>query len=159
MASSSEPKAIIYGFSTTTPNNIKQLASRDAISIRLFTVIYELIDDVKEELSKLLAPEVIKKELGTLEVKGIFKTTKTEVICGGEVLSGKLTAPSEVEIKRGKNTIGEAKLTGLKRGPNDAKDLTEGELGGVNLQTASRLELEIGDVLTVFTLETKERTL
>ena len=159
MASSSEPKAIIYGFGTTVPNNIKQLASRDSVSIRLFTVIYELIDDVREELSKLLAPEVIKRELGTLEVKGVFKTTKTEVICGGEVLSGKLTAPAQVEITRGKNVIGEAKLTGLKRGPNDAKDLAEGELGGINLQTTSRLELEIGDMLTVFTLETRERTL
>ena len=159
MASSSEPKAIIYGFGTSVPNNIKQLASRDSVSIRLFTVIYELIDDVREELSKLLAPEVIKKELGILEVKGVFKTTKTEVICGGEVLSGKLTAPAQVEITRGKNVIGEAKLTGLKRGPNDAKDLAEGELGGVNLQTSSRLDLEIGDTLTIFTLETKERTL
>ncbi len=159
MASSSEPKAIIYGFGTTVPNNIKQLASRDSVSIRLFTVIYELIDDVREELSKLLAPEVIKKELGVLEIKGVFKTTKTEIICGGEVLSGKLTAPAQVEITRGKNVIGEAKLTGLKRGPNDAKDLAEGELGGINLQTSSRLDLEIGDTLTVFTLETKERTL
>ena len=159
MASSSEPKAIIYGFGTAIPNNIKQLASRDNVSIRLFTVIYELIDDVKEELSKLLAPEVIKKELGVLEVKGVFKTTKTEVICGGEVKSGKLTAPAEVEITRGKELLGEAKLTGLKRGPNDAKDLAEGELGGINLRTTSRLELAIGDTLTVFTLETKERTL
>ncbi len=159
MASSSEPKAVIYGFGTSIPNNIKQLASRDNVSIRLFSVIYELIDDVREELGKLLAPEVLKKELGTLEVKGVFKTTKTEVICGGEVMSGKLVAPAEVEIMRGKTLLGEAKLTGLKRGPNDAKDLATGELGGVNLRTSSRIELEIGDVLTVFTLETKERTL
>lgn len=159
MASSSEPKAVVYGFGTSVPNNIKQLASRDNVSIRLFTVIYELIDDVREELSKLLAPEVIKKELGVLEVKGVFKTTKTEVICGGEVMSGKLTAPAEVEIMRGKDLLAEAKLTGLKRGPNEAKDLATGELGGINLRTTSRIELEIGDILTVFTLETKERTL
>jgi len=159
MASSSEPKALIYGFGTSIPNNIKQLASRDNISIRLFNVIYELIDDVRDELSKLLAPEVIKKELGKLEVKGVFKTTKSEIICGGEVISGKLTAPAEIEITRGKSVVGSAKLTNLKRGPNDAKDLAEGELGGVNLQTTSRIELEIGDVLSVFTLETKERTL
>lgn len=159
MARSSTPKAILYGFNTSIANNIRQLAARDGVSIRLYKVIYELIDDVREELSKLLAPEVIERELGTLEIKGVFKTTKTEVICGGEVLSGKLTAPAEVRVTRGKEQVGEAKLTGLKRGPNDAKDLTEGELGGLDLQTTSRLELAIGDKLTVYTLETKERTL
>ncbi len=159
MARSSSPKAIIYGFNTSIANNIRQLASRDGVSIRLYKVIYELIDDVREELSKLLAPEVIERELGTLEVKGVFKTTKTEVICGGEVLSGKLVAPAEVRITRGKEQIGAAKLTGLKRGPNDAKDLAEGELGGLDLQTTARIGIEIGDKLSVYTLETKDRTL
>lgn len=159
MAGSSEPRAIIYGFNIGTTGSIKHIANRDNVSIRLYSVIYELIDDVREELTKLLAPEVIEKELGKLEVKGIFKTTKTEVICGGEVLSGKLTAPAEVRVLRGKQQVGEAKLTGLKRGPNDAKDLTEGELGGIDLRTTTRLDLELGDVLQMYTLETKERTL
>lgn len=151
--------AILYGFNTTVANNIKRLANRDKVSIRLYNVIYELIDDVKSELSKLLAPEVIETELGSIEIKGVFKTTKTEVICGGEVLSGKLTVPAQVRITRGKQQIGEAKLTGLKRGPNDATDLVEGELGGLSLQTASRLELQLGDKLQTYRVETKERTL
>lgn len=159
MASSSDPKAIIYGFNIGTATNIRHIASRDTVSIRLFSVIYELIDDVREEMSKLLAPEVIEKELGTLEIKGIFKTTKTDVICGGEVRSGKLTAPAEVRVMRAKQQVGEAKLIGLKRGPNDAKDLAEGELGGLDLRTTTRLDLQLGDVLHVYTLETKERTL
>lgn len=159
MASSSNPRAIIYGFNIPMANNIKHLASRDNVSIRLFTVIYELIDDVREELSKMLAPEVIEHELGTLKIKGIFNTTKSDIICGGEVLKGKLVSPALVRITRGKLPIGDAKLTGLKRGPNDAKDLIEGELGGLNLQTTGRVELELGDVLTFYTLETKERTL
>ncbi len=159
MASSSEQKAIIYGFNTSVASNIKRLASRDGVSIRLFTVIYELIDDVREELSKLLAPEVIENELGALEVKGVFKTTKTEVICGGEVLRGKLTAPAQVRVRRGKEEVARAELAGLKRGPNDATDLVEGELGGLGLRTTSRLELALGDVLEVYRMETKERTL
>jgi translation initiation factor IF-2 len=159
MASSSNPKAIIYGFNIPMANNTKHLASRDNVSVRLFTVIYELIDDVREELSKMLAPEVIEHELGTLKIKGIFNTTKSEIICGGEVLKGKLVSPALVRITRGKLPVGDAKLTGLKRGPNDAKDLTEGELGGLSLQTIGRVELELGDVLTFYTIETKERTL
>ncbi len=151
--------AIIYGFNTSVANNIKRLASRDSVSIRLYNVIYELIDDVKTELSTLLAPEVIEREVGLLEVKGVFKTTKTEIICGGEVLKGKLTVPAETRITRGKTQIGDAKLVGLKRGPNDAKDLAEGELGGLDLQTTSRIELEVGDKLSFYTVETKERSL
>jgi len=151
--------AIIYGFNTSVANNIKRLASRDKVSIRLYNVIYELIDDVKAELSALLAPEVIEKEIGVLEVKGVFKTTRTEVICGGEVKAGKLTAPAQARIKRGKEVIGEAKLKGLKRGPNDATDLIEGEMGGLDLETTSRMDLEIGDRLEFYIVETKERTL
>lgn len=152
-------KAIIYGFSTSVAPNIKRIASRDQVSIRLFNVIYELIDDVKAELSGLLAPEVIEREIGTLEVKGVFKTTKTEIICGGEVKSGKLVAPAEARVFRGKTQLGEAKLKGLKRGPNDANDLIEGELGGLDLATTGRLDLEIGDRIEFYTLETKERSL
>lgn len=159
MANSSEQNAIIYGFNTSVGSSVKQRAARDNVSIRLYTVIYELIDDVRSELTRLLAPELIEKELGSLEVKGVFKTTRTQVICGGEVLNGKLTAPAQVRVKRGKETVAEAKLTGLKRGPNDAKDLTEGELGGVELETTSRLDVQLGDILEIFTMETKERSL
>lgn len=151
--------AILYGFNTTVPNNIKRIASRDKVSIRLFNVIYELIDDVKNELSALLAPETTEKVIGELEVKGVFKTTKSDVICGGEVLNGKLTVPALVRVSRGGEAVGEAKLAGLKRGPNDAKDLTEGEMGGVSLQTTNRLDVQIGDKLEFYTIETKERTL
>lgn len=151
--------AIIYGFNTSVATNVKRLANRDKVSIRLYNVIYELIDDVKNELSKLLAPEIVEKELGTMEIKGVFKTTKAEVICGGEVLSGKLSVPAEVRISRGKKEVGEAKLVGLKRGPNDATDLVEGELGGLSLQTSTKLDLELGDKLFIYRIETKERTL
>jgi translation initiation factor IF-2 len=151
--------AIIYGFNTSAAPNIRRLASRDQVSIRLYNVIYELIDDVKTELSKLLAPEVTEKEMGELEVKGVFKTTKTEVIAGGEVKIGTLKAPAFARIFRGKEQIGSAELVGLKRGPNDAKDLATGELGGISLTTTSRLTLELGDRIEFFTRETVERTL
>jgi len=151
--------AIIYGFNTSAANNIRRLAARDQVSIRLYNVIYELIDDVKTELSKLLADEVIETTIGTLEVKGVFKTTKTEIIAGGEVLEGTLKAPAFARVFRGKEQIGDAQLTGLKRGPNDARDLATSELGGISLSTSGRLLLEIGDRIEFFTRDTVERTL
>jgi len=152
-------QAIIYGFSVELPQNIKRLAARDKVIIRLYRVIYELIDDAREELSRLLAPEVKEVVLGELTVKGIFKTTKTEVICGGEVTAGKLTSPALVRIKRGEELIAEAQVVNLKRGPQDAKEVIEGEMCGMSLQTASRVELQEGDKIEVFTRETVTRHL
>lgn len=152
-------KAIIYGFHVDFPSGVRQLASRDKISIRLFEVIYELIDDAKTELGGLLAPEVVEKDLGTLIVRGIFKTTKTEVICGGEVTKGKLIYPALARVVRDKEALAEVEITNLKRGPQDAKEILEGEMCGLSLATKSRLDLQEGDRIEVFTRELKQRSL
>jgi translation initiation factor IF-2 len=151
--------AIIYGFNTQLPTSIKRLASRDKVSVRLYSVIYELIDDVKAELSRLLSPEIVEKDLGTLEVKGIFKTTKTQVICGGEVVSGKLEVPAVAKVLRGKEELAEVTVTNLKRGPQDTKEVFEGEMCGISLDTISRLELMEGDKVKLFKRESVERHL
>ncbi|MDP9130404.1 MAG: translation initiation factor IF-2, partial [Candidatus Binatota bacterium] len=137
--------AIVYGFNVGLPTSSKQQASRDKIRVRLYKVIYELIDDVKLELSTLLRPEIVETELGRLIVKGIFNTTKTAIICGGEVTKGKLTAPALARVTRGEETLGEVEVTGLKRGPAEAKEVVEGEMCGLSLKTAKRLDLQEGD--------------
>lgn len=152
-------QAIIYGFHVDLPPSIKRLSARDKVPVRLYTVIYELIDDVKNELGQLLSPEVVEHELGQLVVKGVFKTTKTGVICGGEVTSGKLAVPALVRVVRGKETIAEVQATNLKRGPQDTKEVFEGELCGVDLSTTARLDVQEGDRLEFFTRETVARQL
>ncbi len=151
--------ALIYGFNVSMATNIKRLAARDKVSVRLFSVIYELIDDTKAELTKLLVPKVVEKQLGTLKVKGIFKTTKSDLICGGEVTKGKLTVPARVRVKRAKEVIGEAEAINLKRGPQDAKEVVEGEMCGVSLKTSAKIALEEGDSLEFYIQESLERTL
>lgn len=151
--------SIVYGFNVGLPTASKQKASRDKVRIRLYKVIYELIDDVKNELSELLSPEIVETELGRLVVKGIFKTTKTEVICGGEVTKGKLTVPALARVSRGNEQLGEVEVTGLKRGPADAKEVVEGEMCGMSLKTEKRLVLQEGDRVEVFTRRAVERKL
>ncbi|MCA9331452.1 translation initiation factor IF-2 [Candidatus Saccharibacteria bacterium] len=151
--------AIIYGFNISVPSSIKQIASRDRVSVRLYSVIYELIDDTKAEMSKLLAPEIVETEQGTLVVRGIFKTTKTEVICGGEVTKGKLTCPALARVKRGKEQLAEVEITNLKRGPQDAKEVFEGEMCGLSFKSNSRVDIEEGDKIQVFVRETIARSL
>lgn len=151
--------AIIYGFNVQAPSSIKQLANRDRVSIRVFNIIYELIDDAKAELTKLLPPEIIRTDLGRLQVKGIFKITKTEVICGGEVTKGKLVAPALASVTRDGETIAEVEVTGLKRGPQEAKEIFEGDMCGVSFKSRSRVDLQENDRLEFYTQETVARSL
>jgi translation initiation factor IF-2 len=151
--------SIIYGFSVGLPTSSRQKAARDKVHVRLYKVIYELIDDVKNELSQLLRPEIVEKDLGRLIVKGVFKTTKAEIICGGEVTKGKLTVPALARVSRGDEVLAEVEVTQLKRGPADAREVVEGEMCGMSLKTEKRLELQEGDRIELFTREAIERKL
>lgn len=151
--------AIVYGFNVAIQSSVKQLAGRQKISVRLFDVIYELIEDARGELSSLLAPEVVETELGRLVVRGIFKTTKNEVICGGEVTKGKLEVPALATITRGEEKLGEVEVTNLKRGPADAKEVFEGEMCGLSFKTKRRIDLQEGDRIELFRREMVARHL
>ncbi len=152
-------KAIIYGFNVVMPSNIKQQAGRQDIGVRLFDVIYELIDDVRTELSALLRPEIVETELGRLIVRAVFNTTKTQIICGGEVTKGKLTLPALATIWRGDDKLAEVEVLNFKRGPTDTKEVVEGEMCGVNLKTNHRILLHEGDRLEFIRRETVTRQL
>jgi len=151
--------AIVYGFNVGLSASSRQQAARDKIKIHLYKVIYELIDDVKAELSNLLSPEIVETELGRLVIKGIFNTTKTAVICGGEVTKGKLTVPALARVSRDGEELMEVEVTGLKRGPAEAKEVVEGEMCGLSLKTPKRLDLEEGDRVDVFTRQAIQRQL
>ncbi|HEY5549695.1 MAG TPA: translation initiation factor IF-2 [Candidatus Saccharimonadales bacterium] len=152
--------AVIYGFHVELPSAVKQIAQRDKISVRLFSVIYELIDDVKKELEGLLAPEVIEEELGRLIVKGIFKTSKTETIAGGEVSKGKLVVPALARVYRDKELIADnLEVTNLKSGPTDVKEVSEGSMCGISLKTEAKLNLAEGDRIELFSRQSMIRTL
>lgn len=151
--------AVIYGFNVTLPANIRQHASRDKVSIRMYKVIYELIDDVKSELTDRLTPDVVETDLGRLVVRGVFNTTKTEVICGGEVTKGKLAAPALARVMRGDDKIADVEITGLKRGPQEAREVFEGEMCGLSFKTTSRVEVLEGDHIELYARETVKRSL
>lgn len=151
--------AVIYGFNVELSNGLRQIASRDKVSVRLYRVIYELIDDVKEELTKLLSPEITETDMGRLVVKGVFKTTKTDIIAGGEVTKGKLVAPALARVSRDGEKLADVEVTGLKRGPTDTKEVLEGEMCGIQLQTLTKLDLQEGDRIEVYTRQEVARTL
>jgi translation initiation factor IF-2 len=151
--------AIIYGFNVELPPAVKRLAMRDKVQVRNFKVIYELLDDARSSMEALLAPEVVETEIGTLKVKGVFRTLKDEVIAGGEVTSGKVIPNVLVRVKRGDEQVAEAEITSLQRQQQEAKEVFEGEMCGLSLKTNKKLLLEEGDILEFFTRALVKRTL
>lgn len=150
---------VVYGFNVELPPAVKRQATRDKIPVRIYKVIYELLDDAKHSMEELLAPEVVETEVGTLTIKGIFRTLKDEVIAGGEVTSGKVTTGIMARVKRGKEQIAEVEVSKVQRQQVEAKEVFEGEMCGLSLKTEKKLLLEEGDTLEFFTREIVKRTL
>lgn len=151
--------AIIYGFSVDLPPAVKRLAMRDKVQVRLYKVIYELLDDARSSMEQMLAPEVVETEIGTLTIKGVFRTMKDQVICGGEVTKGKIMAHLLARVKHGDEQIAEVEVTSVQRQQQEAKEVFEGEMCGLSLKTSKKIVIEEGDKLEFFTRELVKRTL
>lgn len=154
-----DASTIIYGFNVILPPAVKQLAARDKVQVRLYKVIYELLDDARSSMEAMLAPEVVETEIGKLTIKGIFRTLKDTVIAGGEVTSGKVTKGLIARVFHGDEQIAEAEVTSVQRQQIEAKEVFEGDMCGLSLKTDRKLLLEEGDKLEFFTRELVKRTL
>jgi translation initiation factor IF-2 len=152
-------QAIIYGFNVQLPPAVKHQAQRDKVPVRSFRIIYELIDDVRQALEEMLAPEVVETEIGKLIIKGIFKVSKDEVICGGEVTKGKVESGLLARVLRGDEQIAEAEVGNVQRNRQEAKEVFEGEMCGLQLKTKGKLQVQEGDRLEFFRRELVRRTL
>ena len=150
---------VIYGFNVSVPINISKMAARDNVPIRTYKVIYELLDDAKHEMENLLDAEVIEEDKGELKVLGVFRTEKTSIIAGGEVLKGDVKPGYLVRIVRNKKYLGEAEVVTTQKEKIEVKELIAGETGGLALKTEHKIDLQINDRLKFFTRETKKRTL
>lgn len=152
-------KALIYAFNVPAHNSVRKLAERDKVSIREFQVIYELLDDAKEVLTALLTPEIKETELGKLIIRGVFRTTKDEIICGGEVTKGKVEPGSRARVVRDKESLGEVVVERVQRQQQEAKEVFEGEMCGLSLKLEKKLVIEEGDRLEFYKREEIQRTL
>ncbi|HEU5122004.1 MAG TPA: translation initiation factor IF-2 [Candidatus Saccharimonadales bacterium] len=150
---------VIYGFNVELPPAVKRLAMRDKVQVRLFKVIYELLDDAKTSMEGLLAPEVVETEVGKLAIKGVFRTLKDTIIAGGEVTSGKVIPNILARVKRGNEQLAEVEVESVQRQQQEAKEVFEGEMCGLSLKTDKKILLEVGDTLEFFTRELVKRTL
>lgn len=150
---------VIYGFNVGVPTNIAKLAARDGVAIRNYRVIYELLDDARNSMEKLLGEEIVETDTGEMKVMGVFRVTKTELIAGGQMLSGRLTPGVLVRVRHGKEVLGEAEVESVQKERIDAKELIENEIGGLAMRTEKKINLTVGDRLEFFTREKRQRKL
>jgi translation initiation factor IF-2 len=152
-------KTIVYGFNVDMSPAVKRLAVRDKVDVRMFDVIYNLIDDTRSSMEVLLEPEVVETEVGGMTIKGVFRSLSDEVIAGGEVTGGKVAPGVLARVMRKKEQIAEVTVSHVQRQQQEAKEVFEGEMCGVSLKTAKKLQLEEGDKLELFTRELVKRVL
>jgi len=151
--------ATIYGFNVDSGTAIKQLAARHNVTVKSYKIIYELLDDIKSELTKRLPEVIVDTDTGRLVIKGVFRTTSNEVICGGEVTKGKLTIPSLAHHMRDGQEIETVEILTLKSGPQDAKEVPKGEMCGMSYKPTGKADILEGDHFEFFTREVKARSL
>ena len=132
--------ARILGFRTKVDPTAASLADREQIPIETFDVIYELGERVKDLLEKSQESEIVRRDLGSLQVLEIFLTEKTRQIVGGKVAQGEVRKGSDVEIVREGEVIGRGKATSLKRGQTEADVVKEGEECGISYEGSGKIQ-------------------
>ncbi len=143
--------AIIIGFNVRPDANAREMAAEDNVEIRLYRVIYDAIDDVKQAMKGMLAPKIREVELGRAEVRQVYKISNVGVIAGCRVLEGKVARSAKIRLVRDGIVITEDEIASLKRFKDDAKEVASGYECGIGLQKYN--DIKEGDILESFVLE------
>ncbi|PXY45492.1 translation initiation factor IF-2 [Flavobacterium hydrophilum] len=138
LASASD--AIIIGFNVRPAGNARQLADKEEIDIRYYSIIYAAIDDLKDAMEGMLAPEMKEEVLGTAEIREIFKISKVGSIAGCMVTDGKILRASKIRVIREGVVVHTGELVALKRFKDDVKEVTKGYDCGIQIKGFNDIE-------------------
>ena len=157
LAVASESSVILVGFNVKPNTLARDLAKRDKIDIKFFTVIYELLDYIKDSMSGLLVPD--KKEVlnGKAKIKEIFKMSKIGKIAGCEVIEGKIEKSAKIRLLRDNKVIYDGKLNSLKKFKEEAAEVKEGSECGMVLENFQ--DIKQNDILESYAIEEQKRSL
>ncbi len=146
--------AIIVGFSVIAETGAQRLAETEGVDIRIYNIIYNIIEDVQKALTGLLEPVFKEVVTGHAEIRAVFKVSKVGKIAGCMVLDGEITRNSSVRVRRGDQVLAEDKIATLKRLQEDATEVKTGFECGINLHNFH--DFEVGDIMETYK---KERVL
>jgi translation initiation factor IF-2 len=149
--------AAIIGFNVRANKEAREAAERAGIEIRYYNIIYNLVDDVKQAMSGLLAPTVRETLLGNAQILEIFKVSKVGNIAGCRVTDGTVERGANVRLLRDNVVIHEGKLSQLKRFKDDAREVSAGQECGMAFENYQ--DMKVGDVIECYRSETVQRSL
>lgn len=149
-------KAIIIGFNVRPNANAKSTAEKQGVEIKLYSVIYQALEDVEAAMNGLLDPIYEEKVIGNVEVRQTFKISNVGTIAGGYVKEGKIERNAGVRVIREDIVIHEGKLISLKRFKDDVKEVSKGFECGLQIEGYN--DLKEGDIIEVYVMEEKPRT-
>ena len=147
--------SIIIGFNVRPTTAVQALAEREKIEMRLYRVIYDIINDIEDAMKGMLDPEFKEEVLGKVEVRDTFKVPNVGVIAGAYVTEGKVVRNAEIRLVRDGIVIHEGKISSLKRFKDDAKEVSHGYECGLGIDNYN--DIKVGDIIECFHMVEVER--
>ncbi len=142
--------AVIIGFQVRPASNARKLAEKEEIEIRLYSVIYDAIEDLKDAMEGMLSPEMKEEITATVDVREVFKITKVGKVAGCYVLDGKITRDSKVRLIRDGIVVYDGNLGSLRRFKDDVKEVGKGFECGLNIDKFN--DIKEGDIIEAYNI-------
>jgi len=149
--------AVVMGFNVLSTREADLQARNKKVTVKIYKVIYEMFDDIKDRLQELLPAEVIRTHLGKLQVLALFRGDNKGQVVGGRVIEGKLQTGSTAVVYRGDQPVGEGTVLQLQAGKTDVKEVRQGQECG--LKISGKTAIQVDDIIDTFLDEKKERKL
>ncbi|HRN38005.1 MAG TPA: translation initiation factor IF-2, partial [Flavobacteriales bacterium] len=153
----SASNAIIVGFQVRPTVGARKLAEQEEIEIRLYSIIYDAIEELKQAMEGMLAPKEEENVTGTAEVRETFRISKVGTVAGCYVLDGKITRNSRIRLIRDSIVVYTGELSDLKRFKDDVKEVTHGYECGLSIKNFN--DIKVGDHVEAFEMVEVKRTL
>ncbi len=157
VALANSSKGFIIGFNVRAIPQARDMAKREGVDLKYYSVIYELIDDVKKLMGGLLSPNISEKITGNVEIREVFKISKIGNVAGCFVKEGFIKRDSKIRILRDNVVIHEGKIDSLKRFKDEVKDVQQGYECGVTIEEFN--DIKKGDVIETFSILEEAREL
>jgi len=149
--------AAVIGFNVRANPQARDLARRDGVEIRYYSIIYDVIDDIRQVLEGMLAPSLRETFLGNAQIREVYDITKTGKVAGCYITEGMVKRGSKVRLLRNDIVIHEGTLKTLRRFKDDVKEVKEGYECGMAFENYS--DIQVGDIIECFDIEEVARSL
>ncbi|WP_018123969.1 translation initiation factor IF-2 [Desulfovibrio oxyclinae] len=155
LASASE--AIIIGFNVRPNLKVKEIAEQENVEVRFYDIIYKLVNEVKDAMSGMLAPDIEEVYLGQAEVRDTFSVPKVGTVAGCYITDGKVTRHAQIRLLRGGVVVHTGELSSLKRFKDDVKEVAKGYECGMGIKGFN--DIKVGDAIEAFEEREVARTI